>query len=322
MFKLEFELPIIELEEKIGELRAFANKKNLDLAEEIAHLELRLKELTASVYRNLTPWQKVLVARHPGRPNTLDYIRQLFDDFLELRGDRLFREDPAVIGGIGFFAGRPVTVLGNLKGRDTKENIERNFGMACPEGYRKAVRLMLQAEKFKRPVITFIDTPGAYCGTGAEERGQAAAIALCIQTMLALRTPVISVIIGEGGSGGALALGAADRLLMQEHAVFSVISPEAYASIIWNDPSRAADAAQKMKITAQELHALGVVEEVIPEPPGGAHRDPALAARLVGDALKRHLQEILALSPEELFRRRMERFRKTGNEYLNEQNTN
>lgn len=322
MFKLEFELPIIELEEKIGELRIFAKEKNLDLSNEIAHLEQRLKELTDSVYRGLTPWQKVLVARHPARPNALDYIRLIFTDFLELRGDRLFRDDPAVIGGIGFFSGRPVTVLGNLKGKDTKENIERNFGMACPEGYRKAVRLMLQAEKFRRPVMTFIDTPGAYCGAGAEERGQAAAIAQSIRTMLALRTPVISVIIGEGGSGGALALAAADRILMQEHAVFSVISPEAYASILWSDPSRAPDAAQKMRLTAFELSALGVVEEVIPEPRGGAHRDPASAAHYVKEALARHLAELLAVPVEELIRRRLERYRKIGNAYLREQNTN
>lgn len=322
MVNLEFERPILELQTKIDELRAFSREKRLDLANEIAHLEKRLRELTENIYKNLTPWQKVLVARHPGRPNTLDYINYLFTDFLELRGDRLYGDDPALIGGIARLNGRPVTVLGHLKGKDTQENIARNFGMAHPEGYRKALRLMLQAAKFKRPVIAFIDTPGAYCGMGAEERGQAAAIAQCIQTMLGLRTPVVSVIIGEGGSGGALALGAGDRLLIQEHAVFSVISPEAYATILWNDPARCSEAAQKMKITAAELSLLGVVEEVIPEPPGGAHRNPALAAQYLQEALTRHLEELRSIPEEELLRRRFEKFRKIDDEYLKEGNAN
>jgi len=322
MVNLDFERPIIELETKISELRTFAREKALDLQNEIAHLEKRLQELTENIYQNLTPWQKVLVARHPGRPNVLAYIQHLFTDFLELRGDRLYGDDPALIGGLARFNGRPVTVLGNLKGKDTKENLERNFGMAHPEGYRKARRLMLQAEKFKRPVITLIDTPGAYCGVGAEERGQAVAIARSIQTMLGLRTPVMAVITGEGGSGGALALGAADRLLIQEHAVFSVISPEAYATILWNDPVRCPEAAQSMKITAADLAALGIVDEVIPEPPGGAHRDPALAARYVKEVLARHLDELVGLPKEELLRRRLAKFRKIDNAYLRELNTN
>ncbi|MEW6424043.1 MAG: acetyl-CoA carboxylase carboxyltransferase subunit alpha [Bacillota bacterium] len=322
MVNLDFERPIIELEAKINELRSFATAKGLDLDREIARLEKRLRELTEKIYKNLTPWQKVLVARHPGRPNTLAYIKYLFTDFLELRGDRLYGDDPALIGGIARFNGRPVTILGNLKGKDTRENIERNFGMAHPEGYRKAVRLMLQAEKFKRPVLAFIDTPGAYCGMGAEERGQAVAIAQNIRTMLGLRTPVISVIVGEGGSGGALALGAGDRLLIQEHAIFAVISPEAYATILWNDPARCPEAAQRMKITAGELLALGVVEEVIPEPPGGAHRNPALAAAYLKEALTRHLSELSGVAEEELLRRRFAKFRNIDHAYLRELHAN
>jgi len=322
MVNLDFERPILELEAKIAELRAFAREKALDLENEIARLEKRLRELSAQTYQNLTPWQKVLVARHPGRPNALDYIRHLFTDFLELRGDRLAGDDPALVGGLARLNGRPVTVLANLKGKDTKENLARNFGMAHPEGYRKARRLMLQAEKFKRPVIALIDTPGAYCGVGAEERGQAVAIARSIQTALDLRTPYVAVITGEGGSGGALALGAGDRLLIQEHAVFSVISPEAYAAILWDDPARGPEAAGKMKITAADLVGLGVVDEVIPEPPGGAHRDPALAARYVKEALARHLDELAAFPEEELLHRRLAKYRKFDHVYLREPDAN
>jgi len=246
----------------------------------------------------------------------------LFTDFVELRGDRLFGDDQALIGGIARFDGRPVTILGNLKGKDTRENIARNFGMAHPEGYRKALRLLRQAEKFHRPVITLIDTPGAYCGVGAEERGQAAAIALTMQTMLTLKTPVVAVIIGEGGSGGALALSVGDRLLIQEYAIFSVISPEAYASILWNDPARCAEAAQKMKITAPELLALGVVEEVIPEPFGGAHRNPGQAAQYIKEALRRHFSELVTIPGDELFRQRFEKFRKFDCAYFQKVDTN
>lgn len=309
---LEFDRPIVELEEKIRELRRFAGEKGIDLDEEIANLEKRARELRENIYGDLAPWQKVLVARHPERPNALEYINMLCTDYLPLHGDRYYADDPAVVGGIARFAGRPVTVLGHLKGRDTRENLARNFGMAHPEGYRKVVRLMRQAEKFHRPVLAFVDTPGAYPGMGAEERGISSAIAESIKTMLNLRVPVISVIIGEGGSGGALALASGDRLLIQEHAVFSVISPEAYASILWKDAGRAREAAAVMKITAAELKQFNLVDEVIPEPLGGAHRDPAEAARLVGEALSRHLSELLACPPDELPGRRYEKFRRMG----------
>ncbi|MBE3587686.1 MAG: acetyl-CoA carboxylase carboxyltransferase subunit alpha [Thermoanaerobacteraceae bacterium] len=310
----EFDRPIVELEEKIAELQRFAREKAIDLSNEIANLEKRVRELKESIYGNLSPWQKVLIARHPERPNTLDYINMLCADFLEFHGDRCFGDDPAVVGGIARFRGRPVTVIGHLKGHDTKENLARNFGMAHPEGYRKAVRLMYQAEKFHRPVLAFIDTPGAYPGMGAEERGQAEAIARSIQSMLILRTPVIAVILGEGGSGGALALAAGDRILMQEHAVFSVISPEAYASILWKDATRCREAAGEMKITAGDLYAHHLIDEIIPEPLGGAHRDGKEAARLVGEALHRHLEELVNLPVEQLLERRYQRFRSTGSQ--------
>ncbi|MGB9802200.1 acetyl-CoA carboxylase carboxyltransferase subunit alpha [Desulfofundulus sp.] len=312
----DFEQPIIELEAKINELQRFASEKGIDLSREIENLEKRARELKQTIYGQLTPWQKVLIARHPERPNTLDYINMLCTDFIEFHGDRCFGDDPAILGGIARFRGRAVTVIGHLKGHDTRENLARNFGMAHPEGYRKALRLMRQAEKFKRPVITFIDTPGAYPGMGAEERGQAHVIALCISGMLALRVPVISVIMGEGGSGGALALAAGDRILMQEHAIFSVISPEAYATILWKDASRCRDAAGVMKITAQDLHARQLVDEVIPEPLGGAHRDKKEAARMMGEVIARHLEELLNHPADELIKRRHARFRSIGPEYL------
>lgn len=312
--QLEFDRPINELEQKITELRRFAGEKGIDLSNEIANLEARLNELKHNIYGNFSPWHKVLIARHPDRPNTLDYINLLCTDFIQLHGDRYFGDDPAVIGGIARLQGRPVTVIGHLKGRDTKENLVRNFGMAHPEGYRKALRLMHQAEKFHRPVLAFIDTPGAYCGMGAEERGQAEAIARCIQGMLVLRVPVISVVLGEGGSGGALAFAVGDRLLMQEHAIFSVISPEAYATILWKDASRCREAADVMKITAQDLFSYQLVDEVIPEPLGGAHRDKIEAARLVGEAVARQLEQLLTHSVEELLTMRYDRFRRIGRE--------
>ncbi|NHM28320.1 acetyl-CoA carboxylase carboxyltransferase subunit alpha [Desulfofundulus sp. TPOSR] len=312
----DFERPIIELEEKIAELQRFASEKGIDLSKEIENLEKRARELKQTIYGQLSPWQKVLIARHPERPNTLDYIKMLCTDFIEFHGDRCFGDDPAIVGGIARFRGRAVTVIGHLKGHDTKENLARNFGMAHPEGYRKALRLMQQAEKFNRPVLAFIDTPGAYPGMGAEERGQAHAIARCIAGMLVLRVPVISVILGEGGSGGALALASGDRILMQEHAIFSVISPEAYATILWKDVTRCRDAAEVMKITAQDLYAHQLVDGVIPEPLGGAHRDKNEAARLVGEALARHLEELMEYSTDELLKRRLARFRRIGPEYL------
>lgn len=309
---MEFEKPLQELENKISELRSFAQEKGIDLANEISILENRAREVKASIYGNLNSWQKVLIARHAERPNTLDYINYLFTDFVELHGDRLYGDDPAVLGGIGRFGGRAVTVLGHLKGKDTKENLTRNFGMAHPEGYRKAMRLMKQAEKFKRPVICFIDTPGAYCGMGAEERGQFEAIAKSISVMATLQVPVISVVIGEGGSGGAIAFGVSDRILMLEHAVYSVISPEGYASILFKDAARCREAAEAMKITAQDLFEFGVADKVISEPVGGAHRDPEITAKNVGVALAEVLKELLTVPTGNLINLRYEKFRAIG----------
>ena len=313
---LEFEKPIEELEVKIAELRNFATEKGIDLTNEIAILENRAREVKESIYSNLNSWQKVLIARHPERPNVYDYIKHLFTQFYELFGDRLYGDDPSVVGGIARFRGRAVTVLGHLKGKDTKENLARNFGMAHPEGYRKAMRLMKQAEKFKRPLICFIDTPGAYPGMGAEERGQSEAIARSILTMASLRTPIIAVIIGEGGSGGALAFGVGDRVLMLEHTIYSVISPEGYASILWKDASRNKEAAETFGITAQDVLKLGVVDRIVPEPVGGAHRDPEATAKRLGQAISESLDELLSTDPEILIESRYNKFRAMGQAYL------
>lgn len=309
---LEFEKPIQELETKISELRSFSKEKGIDLTNEIATLEARAREVRESIYGNLDSWQKVLIARHAERPNTYDYIKYLFNDFIELHGDRCYGDDPAVAGGIGRFRGRAVTIIGHLKGKDTKENLARNFGMAHPEGYRKAMRLMKQAEKFNRPVLCFIDTPGGYCGMGAEERGVSEAIASSIAVMAALKTPVVAVVIGEGGSGGALAFGVGDRILMQEHTIYSVISPEGYASIVWKEAARVREAAGVLKLTAQDLLELGVADKIIPEPLGGAHRDPGAAAGLLGEALDDVLKELQAIDPETLVARRYDKFRAIG----------
>ncbi len=310
---LEFEKPIQELENKINELRNFSRDKGIDLTNEITTLEKRAMEVRESIYGNLNSWQHVLISRHPERPNTYDYINYIFRDFIELHGDRCFGDDPAVVGGIGRFNGRAVTVIGHLKGKDTKENLARNFGMAHPEGFRKGMRLMKQAEKFKRPVICFIDTPGANPGIGAEERGQFEAIARSILTMAALKTPIITVVIGEGASGGALAFGVGDRILMQEHTIYSVISPEGYASILWKDSSRAREAAEAIRITASDILDLGVADKIIPEPLGGAHRDPKGAADLLAEAIAGSLDELLELSLEKLMSYRYEKFRSIGN---------
>ena len=310
---LEFEKPIQELENKINELRNFSRDKGIDLSNEITTLEKRAMEVRESIYSNLNSWQHVLISRHPERPNTYDYINYIFKDFIELHGDRCFGDDPAVVGGIGRFNGRAVTVIGHLKGKDTKENLARNFGMAHPEGFRKGMRLMKQAEKFKRPVICFIDTPGANPGIGAEERGQFEAIARSILTMAALKTPIITVVIGEGASGGALAFGVGDRILMQEHTIYSVISPEGYASILWKDSSRAREAAEAIRITASDILDLGVADKIIPEPLGGAHRDPKAAADLLGKAIADSLDELLELTLENLMSYRYEKFRSIGN---------
>jgi acetyl-CoA carboxylase carboxyl transferase subunit alpha len=310
---LEFEKPVIELEAKIGELKAFTEEKGIDLSEEIVVLHRKLTKLKEEIYGNLTTWQRVQIARHIERPNALDYIQKVFDDFIVLHGDRLYGEDKAVIGGIASFQGKPVTVLGHLKGKDTKENISRNFGMPHPEGYRKAIRLMEQANKFGRPVICFIDTPGAYCGIGAEERGQAVAIAESLQKMAQLKAPVIAIVIGEGGSGGALALGVADHVAMLENSIYSVISPEGAAAILWKDRSKAREAAEALKITATDLIKLKVIDEIIPEPLGGAHKNPDEMAAILKEALARKLTELLNLNTGELVSRRYEKIRGLGN---------
>lgn len=310
---MEFEKPIQELENKINELRNFSREKGIDLSNEIATLEKRAVEVRESIYGDLNPWQRVLISRHPERPNTYDYINYIMEDFVELHGDRCFGDDPAVVGGIGRFKGRAVTVIGHLKGKDTKENLARNFGMAHPEGFRKGIRLMKQAEKFKRPVICFIDTPGAYPGIGAEERGQFEAIARSISVMSTLKVPIITIVIGEGASGGALAFGVGDRILMQEHTIYSVISPEGYASILWKDSSRAREAAEAIRIIARDIYDLGVADRIIPEPLGGAHQDPEAAAELLGKALAESLDELLKLTQEELMSQRYKKFRSIGN---------
>ena len=309
---LEFEKPLLELESRIDELRSFADGQNIDVAKELSKLEVKAEDLRRQIYGKLTRWQVTQIARHPRRPYTFDYLRMLGIDFVELHGDRRFGDDGALIGGLGFFVGRKVVIIGHQKGRDTKENILRNFGSAHPEGYRKALRLMRMAAKFGRPIISFVDTPGAWPGIGAEERGQAEAIARNLHEMSRLPVPIVVVIIGEGGSGGALGIGVGDRVLMLEYSVYSVITPEGCASILFRDAARASEAAEAMKITARDLQEFGVIDEIIPEPGGGAHRDPERTARHVGEAIERHLTELEELSPAELVRGRLERFMSMG----------
>lgn len=309
---MAFEEPIIKLREKIDELKEVASKAEVDMTEEISTLEERLKQLEAKIYSDMEPWNRVQVARHPERPTTLDYINEIFTDFIELHGDRYFGDDEAIIGGIAFFEGQPITIIGHQRGKTTKENIRRNFGMPHPEGYRKALRLMKQAEKFRRPIICFIDTKGAYPGKAAEERGQSEAIAKNLFEMAGLKVPVISVVIGEGGSGGALALGVTNRIYMLENSTYSVISPEGAASILWKDASLAKQAAEAMKITAQDLKKMGIIDDIIPEVPGGAHRDRAQQALYLKECLKKSLDSLTALSSEEIVQDRYDKFRKIG----------
>ncbi len=309
---LEFEKPLLELEQRIDELRSFADNQNIDVARELARLEAKAGELRKQVYGRLSRWQITQIARHPKRPYALDYIKMLGIEFIELHGDRRFGEDEAIVGGLGFFGKRRIVVVGQQKGRDTKENLRRNFGMAHPEGFRKALRLMHLAGKFGRPIVTFVDTPGAYPGIGAEERGQAEAIALNLREMARLPVPIVVVVIGEGGSGGALGVAVGDRILMLEYAIYSVISPEGCASILYRDAAKAPQAAEAMKITAKDLLGLRVIDEIIPEPSGGAHRDPKVAARGVGEALERHLADLEALSPAELVRQRLAKYMAMG----------
>jgi len=309
---LDFEKPIAELERQIEDLKRLASQRSLDVAREIAPLETKLAELRTEIYRNLTPYQRVQVARHPRRPYALDYVNGLFADFIELHGDRLYRDDPAIVGGLGRLAGRSVVVIGQQKGRDIKENLKRNFGMPHPEGYRKALRLMRLAERFRLPLVTLIDTPGAHPGLGAEERGQAEAIARNIERMVVLKTPVVVAIVGEGGSGGALALAVGDRVLILENAIYSVISPEGCAAILWRDAALKERAAEALKLTAPDLLAMGLVDEIVPEPPGGAHADPGAAVEALGAALERHLAELAGLPTDELLARRGDKYLRMG----------
>jgi acetyl-CoA carboxylase carboxyl transferase subunit alpha len=305
-----FEEPILKLKRRIEELSALpddpARRRDLEKLRE------KLDRVSREIYASLTPWQKTLVARHPARPYTLDYIEKLMTDFVELHGDRRFAEDAAIVAGLASFRGRPVAVVGHQKGRDTKEKIRRNFGMPRPEGYRKALRIMRLAEKFGRPILSFVDTTGAYPGIDAEERGQAEAIAVNLREMASFHVPIVVTVTGEGGSGGALALAIGDRVLMMENAVYSVISPEGCASILFKDASRKREAAESMKITAADLKQFNVVDEIVPEPPGGAHADPDGAAAAVGEAIERHLRELLDLTPEERRERRYHKFRALG----------
>ncbi|PKM81554.1 MAG: acetyl-CoA carboxylase carboxyl transferase subunit alpha [Firmicutes bacterium HGW-Firmicutes-14] len=309
---LEFEKPIVELEAKIQELKNFSSEKEIDLSDEIKTLQNKADSLTREIYGKLTPWQRVLLARHPERPGTADYIKLIFEDFFELHGDRRFGDDPAVIGGIARFNGQPVTVIGHVKGKDTKDNLTRNFGMPHPEGNRKAIRLMEQAEKFGRPVISFVDTPGAFPGIGAEERGQAEAIATNLTRMMSLKVPVIATVIGEGGSGGALAIAIGDHVAMLENSVYSISSPEAFASILWKDPAKANEAAAVMKMTARDLEELGVIDEIVPEPLGGAHRNKEEMAKILCRSLKKSLNGLMKIPDDKLLEKRFEKFRGIG----------
>jgi len=310
--ELEFEKPIIELRKKIIELREFTKTADVDFTAEIEKLEVRLEKLEKDIYDHLKPWDRVQIARHPNRPTTLDYIDFLFEDFFECHGDRVFGDDEAIVAGVANFQGLPVTVIGHQRGKDTKENIRRNFGMPHPEGYRKALRLMKQAEKFKRPIICFIDTKGAYPGKAAEERGQSEAIARNLFEMAGLKVPVISIVIGEGGSGGALALGVGNYIHMLENSTYSVISPEGAAAILWKDASQAKRAAESMRITAPDLKELGIVDEIIPEVKGGAQKDVKQQASEIEAVLKGSLKKLLQLNESELISGRYEKYRKIG----------
>ncbi len=309
---LEFERHVVELEKKIYELKAGSPEGGAGHAEEIAKLEKKAKNLLKEIYSRLTPWQITMVARHPERPYTLDYLQNIFEDFMELHGDRRFRDDPAIVGGLARLDGAPVVVIGHQKGRNTKEKILRNFGMPNPEGYRKALRLMEMAERFSLPVFTFIDTPGAYPGIGAEERGQSEAIAFNLMKMSALRAPIITAVIGEGGSGGALAIGVADRVMMLEFATYSVISPEGCAAILWKDGSKADLAAKALKINAGELLSSGVIDKIVKEPVGGAHRDPQATSVSLKAALVASLKELKSQSVDSLVKSRYKKFRSIG----------
>lgn len=309
---LDFEKPIIELERKIEELKNFTSNKKIDLSSEIKRLEEKLEKLKTSTYQGLTSWQRVQIARHPNRPYTQDYIDMMMSDFIPLHGDRAFADDKAIISGLAKIEAYKILVIGHQKGRNIKENIRRNFGCAHPEGYRKALRLMQLAENFNLPAVILIDTPGAYPGIGAEERGQAQAIATNLREMVKINVPIVVVVIGEGGSGGALGIGVGDRILILENAYYSVISPEGCAAILWKDSAKAPEAAEALRLTAEELLNLGIVDEVIKEPLGGAHRQPQETATALKEALKRNLKDLSGIPKETLLKSRYEKFRRMG----------
>ena len=309
---LEFEKPVRDLEEQLAQLRKSSEDSDIDMSSEIEAIEKKLEATSEDIYKNLTSWQKIQIARHPSRPYTLDYINAIFDDFQELHGDRLYRDDLAIVGGTAQFDGHPVMIIGQQKGRSTKENLARNFGCPNPEGYRKALRLMKLATRFKLPIICLIDTPGAYPGIGAEERHVAEAIAVNIRDMSDMPVPIIAIIIGEGGSGGALGIAMADRVLILQNAYYSVISPEGCAAILWKDRSHAEQAANALKITADQLKELGIVDDIIPEPKGGAHNDPDDAIKNMKLAIERNLNALKKLAPKTLLDKRYKKFRDMG----------
>jgi len=311
-FALDFERPLIALESKIAELKDLSGGARIDFSEEIQKLEKKAKKLQAEIFSDLTPWQIVQLARHPTRPYTLDYLSRLFTDFFDIEGDRRFAADRAIVGGFARFDGEPVLVLGHQKGRGTKDNMLRNFGMPRPEGYRKANRLFDLAVRFRLPVLIFIDTPGAYPGIGAEERGQAEAIAVNLEKMASLDVPSISVVIGEGASGGALGLGVTSRILMLQYAWYNVISPESCSSILYRDPNQGKKSAEALKLTAKDLAGFGIIDEILPEPAGGAHRDVETVVKTVGDGIRRHLADLKKLTPEQIVVDRYKKFRVMG----------
>jgi len=312
MANLDFEKPITELEKKIHELKSFTADKKIDLSSEAKKLEEKLESLKKDIYTKLTPWQRVQIARHPQRPYTLDYIGMMMTDFMELHGDRGFADDKAIVGGFAKLDGKKVMVMGHQKGRDIKENLKRNFGCAHPEGYRKALRFMQTAEKFDLPIVIFIDTPGAYPGIGAEERGQAQAIALNLREMISIAVPIVSVVIGEGGSGGALGVGVSDRICVLENAYYSVISPEGCAAILWKSSAKSPDAAEVLKLTAKDLLKEGIIDEIVPEPLGGAHHDPQKMAQTMKSMILKDLKELGEMKKEDLLKSRYKKFRGIG----------
>ncbi len=311
-FLLDFEKPLCELEARIEQIRTLAAENQVDVSQEITQLEARANQLRQEIFSTLTPAQKLQLARHPRRPSTLDYIQAMTDEWSELHGDRRGFDDPALVGGVGRLNGRPVMMLGHQKGRDTKDNVARNFGMAAPGGYRKAMRLMEHADRFEMPIVTFIDTPGAWAGVDAEKLGQGEAIANNLREMFGLEVPIICTVIGEGGSGGALGIGVADRLLMLEHSVYTVASPEACAAILWKDAKKADRAAAALKITAKDLKELGLIDAIVPEPSGGAHAAPLEATTNLKEALWEHLEQLWQMTPQERKELRYAKFRKMG----------